>query len=81
MSARKPDQDGQGNSARQADFFRDLCRRNERRARLARAQLSQQLALADQVVLHPGKGYLILGQLRADLGLAFLDQRDLTVEP
>jgi hypothetical protein len=36
MSARKPEQDGQDNSARQADVFRDLCRRNERRARLAR---------------------------------------------
>ena len=36
MSTHKPDQDAQANSARQADLFRDLCRRNERRARLAR---------------------------------------------
>jgi hypothetical protein len=35
MSAPKPGQDGQGYPGRPADFFRDLSRRNERRARLA----------------------------------------------
>jgi hypothetical protein len=39
MEANKHSPDRQGNSARQEVFFRDLGRRNERRARLARKGL------------------------------------------
>ncbi len=41
MSSSKPTHNGNGNSARQADVFRDLRERNERRARLARARLAE----------------------------------------
>jgi hypothetical protein len=38
MSASKPSPEGDGDSARQGEVFRDLRRRNERRARLSRTR-------------------------------------------